>query len=93
MDVSDRRMQVQLTQEAKIASDLILIGAIFAVVGFVSALNPRLERGLLIAMPRIVKPFSNKRATSRKKPAAKSAKSCFAQPLGKLAHVPAIQSA
>ena len=38
MDVSDRRMQVQLTQEAKIASDLILIGAIFAVVGFVSAL-------------------------------------------------------
>ena len=32
-------MQVQLTQEAKIASDLILIGAIFAVVGFVSALS------------------------------------------------------
>ena len=39
MDVSDRRMQVQLTQEAKIASDFFFIGAIFAVVGFVSALT------------------------------------------------------
>ena len=39
MDVSDRRMQVQLTPEAKIASDFHFIGAIFAVVGFVSALN------------------------------------------------------
>ena len=38
MDVSDRRMQVQLTQEAKIASDFFFIGAIFAFVGFVSAL-------------------------------------------------------
>ena len=40
MDVSDRRMQVQLTPEAKIASDFIFIRAIFAVVGFVSALAP-----------------------------------------------------
>ena len=40
MDVSDRRMQVQLTQEAKIASDFSYIRAIFAVVGFVSALKP-----------------------------------------------------
>ena len=40
MDVSDRRMQVQLTQEAKIASDFLYIRAIFAVVGFVSALKP-----------------------------------------------------
>ena len=40
MDVSDRRMQVQLTQEAKIASDFLYIRAIFAVVGFVSALPP-----------------------------------------------------
>ena len=40
MDVSDRRMQVQLTQEAKIASDFLYIRAIFAVVGFVSALRP-----------------------------------------------------
>ena len=40
MDVSDRRMQVQLTQEAKIASDFYFVGAIFAVVGFVSALRP-----------------------------------------------------
>ena len=42
MDVSDRRMQVQLTQEAKIASDFFFIGAIFAVVGFVSALTAAL---------------------------------------------------
>ena len=49
MDVSDRRMQVQLTPEAKIASDFLYIRAIFAVVGFVSALNaPRDEaRGVL----------------------------------------------
>ena len=39
MDVSDRRMQVQLTQEAKIASVFLYIGAIFAVAGFVSALR------------------------------------------------------
>ena len=32
-------MQVQLTQEAKIATDFLFIGAIFAVVGFVSALS------------------------------------------------------
>ena len=32
MDVN-RRMQVQLTQEAKIASDFFFIGAIFAFVG------------------------------------------------------------
>ena len=32
-------MQVQLTQEAKIASDFFFIRAIFAVVGFVSALS------------------------------------------------------
>ena len=41
MDVSDRRMQVQLTPEAKIASDFLFIRAIFAVVGFVSALSAR----------------------------------------------------
>ena len=35
MDVSDRRMQVQLTQEAKIASDFSLFRAIFAFAGFV----------------------------------------------------------
>ena len=46
MDVSDRRMQVQLTQEAKIASDFSFIRAIFAVVGFVSALGrPAMLRG------------------------------------------------
>ena len=44
MDVSDRRMQVQLTPEAKIASDFFFIGAIFAVVGFVSALKRRRAR-------------------------------------------------
>ena len=47
MDVSDRRMQVQLTQEAKIASDFHFIRAIFAVVGFVSALRT----GRLYASP------------------------------------------
>ena len=41
MDVSDRRMQVQLTQEARIASDFSYIRAILAVVGFVSALSDR----------------------------------------------------
>ena len=40
MDVSDRRLHVQLTQEAKITSDFSLIRAIFAFAGFVSALRP-----------------------------------------------------
>ena len=44
MDVSDRRRQVQLTKEAKIATDFHFIRAIFAVVGFVSALDHRLSR-------------------------------------------------
>ena len=39
MDVSDRRMQVQLTPEAKIAPDFHSIRAIFAFVGFISALG------------------------------------------------------
>ena len=39
IDVSDRRRQVQLTQEAKIASDFSLFRAIFAFAGFVSALG------------------------------------------------------
>ena len=52
MDVSDRRMQVQLTQEAKIATDFHFIRAIFAVVGFVSALvAPAFLRGRC-ALPR-----------------------------------------
>ena len=37
--VSDRRLHVQLTQEAKIASDFSLFRAIFAFAGFVSALT------------------------------------------------------
>ena len=40
MGVSDRRLHVQLTQEAKNASDFSLIRAIFAFAGFVSALAP-----------------------------------------------------
>ena len=48
MDVSDRRMQVQLTQEAKIASDFYFIRAIFAVVGFVSALARGKRRGFSV---------------------------------------------
>ena len=39
IDVSDRRLHVQLTQEAKITSDFSLIRAIFAFAGFVSALS------------------------------------------------------
>ena len=40
LDVSDRRLQVLLTPEAKIASDFSLVRAIFAFAGFVSALKP-----------------------------------------------------
>ena len=39
MNVSDRRLHVQLTQEAEIASDFSLLRAIFAFAGFVSALR------------------------------------------------------
>ena len=47
MDVSDRRLLVQLTQEAKIAPDFSFIRAIFAFAGFVSALyaSPSGEAG------------------------------------------------
>ncbi len=45
MDVSDRRRQVQLTKEAKIATDFHFISAIFAVVGFISALKPASRMG------------------------------------------------
>ena len=41
IDVSDRRLLVQLTQEAKIAPDFSFIRAIFAFAGFVSALSAR----------------------------------------------------
>ena len=40
MDVRDRRLQAQLTQEAKIATDFYYIRAIFAFAVFVSALRP-----------------------------------------------------
>ena len=43
MDVSDRRMQVQLTPEANIVSGFYSIRAIFAFVGFVSTLTARPE--------------------------------------------------
>ena len=52
MDVSDRRMQVQLTQEAKIATDFHFIRAIFAVAGFVSALVAPAETRGRCALPR-----------------------------------------
>ena len=39
IDVSDRGLHVQLTQEAKIAPDFSLFRAIFAFAGFVSALS------------------------------------------------------
>ena len=40
MDVRDRRLQAQLSQEAKIATDFYYIRAIFAFAVFVSALRP-----------------------------------------------------
>ena len=46
MDVSDRRAAGSLTPEAKIASDFFFIGAIFAFVGFISALARRYARVL-----------------------------------------------
>ena len=39
MDVSDRRLQVQLTQQAKIPSNFIIQG-IFAFAGFIGRLRP-----------------------------------------------------
>ena len=45
MDVSDRRLQVQLTQEAKIASASSFIRAIFAFAGFGSALSGPNRKG------------------------------------------------
>ena len=39
MDVSDRRLHVQLTQQAKIPSNLSLFEGIFAFAGFVSGLR------------------------------------------------------
>ena len=52
MDVSDRSRQVLLTPEAKIAPDFLFIRAIFAVVGFVSALKRphRVVRGAGVRM-------------------------------------------
>jgi len=39
IDVSNRRLQVQLTQQAKISPTLFLFGGIFAFAGFVSGLR------------------------------------------------------
>ena len=50
MDVSDRRLQVRLTLEAKIASDFSLVRAIFAFAGFVSALRLA-QQGFLTLFP------------------------------------------
>ena len=47
IDVSDRRLLVQLTQEAKIAPVFSLFRAIFAFAGFVSALSRPLSGGFL----------------------------------------------
>ena len=44
-------MQVQLTQEAKIATDFFFIGAIFAFVGFVSALGGEAQRASPLFAP------------------------------------------
>ena len=58
MDVSDRRLQVQLTQEAKIATDFHFIKAIFAVVGFVSAMGAgRLSRPFYLCAEKAARRF------------------------------------
>ena len=48
--VSDRRLQVKLTQEAKIVSDFSSFRAVFAFAGFVSALKRRDLRGRTFCM-------------------------------------------
>ena len=63
MDVSDRRMQVQLTQEARIASDFLYIRAILAVVGFVSVLSAR-EQSLALISTFVVRLFYTPMAIS-----------------------------
>jgi len=48
IDVSDRRLQAQLTQQAKIPPTLFLLGGIFAFAGFVSGLiRSRLRKRIL----------------------------------------------
>ena len=39
MDVSDRNLQPQLTQQAKMPTDFFISAGIFAFVGFVSGLD------------------------------------------------------
>ena len=67
MDVSDRRLQVQLTQEAKIATDFHFIKAIFAVVGFVSAMKRPVQTG------RFRFPANRRRAFFRARPGTRFA--------------------
>ena len=45
MDVNNRRLHVQLTQEVEIAPDFFFIRAIFAFAGFVSTLKPPDQSG------------------------------------------------
>ncbi|MBQ9952259.1 MAG: hypothetical protein IJO98_08990, partial [Clostridia bacterium] len=51
INVSDCRLQVQLTQQAKIPSNLSSFEGIFAFAGFVSGLNPLLCRGFFGPTP------------------------------------------
>ena len=78
IDVSDRRLHVQLTQEAKIAPDFSLFRAIFAFAGFVSALSR-----LPAALGRKSEAFSCFFLSKRlKKPASKAASpSCLGKRL------------
>ena len=45
MDVSDRRLHVRLTQEAKIVTNFYSFRTIFVFAGFVSALEARRKNG------------------------------------------------
>ena len=72
MDVSDRRLHVQLTQEAKIASDFSLIRAIFAFVGFVSALGRRNSNSAAFRLSKILFLTSRRGAWPRSRKASVS---------------------
>ena len=51
IDVSDHRLQVQLTQQAKIPSALLLSEGIFAFAGFISSLIPDVKSGIQTVYP------------------------------------------
>ena len=68
ISVSDRRLQVKLTQEAKIVSDFSFFRAIFAFAGFVSALNRRSQAAPVQDVDKVNRlPESEKACKTRKR--------------------------